>query len=948
MVIKKDSKIVKAKGERKSLALKAKKESSNKECSNSRSEDEEYAMAVRDFKKFFKRRGRTRTKENSLEVLGVIAVKKMMKRLKTERILWLKHRMRREMMPPLGVSTPPHIPNANANERPPVTTTVFAATTLGNTPFAYRASTSIAPAPMISLAFVEDNYEILESLLRDRRTQMEPRPEQTREVTPPLRTRSLRVRRQHERVVGFEEVSNRERSRTERNIEGNRPSEAGAEENERREMNLPLLLVAHLGRNENGQPLQFSLTSVHGGRQSSINIGGNLPPNVYIIKQREGESVRAFATRYTDDTLQILGLHEDQRTFGFVHGLRTRNLVEHLSTDLPSTYKSLMENTYTWIEKSRDMFSPYQGPNHGFLSSLSKSPREILATEKVARSFEQPPRMLGSRRSRDMSKYCYFHEDHGHDTNDCRQLRSQIEEAVKPGQLSHLVKWIKKEREKASDSQRANTEGVLSCTDAKEKIIVNSKYPEQTVTFGKQLPDNFKERLRNLLRTNAYVFAWTHANMTGIPKTITVDGKPINMEHKLNEYSHIKPIKQKRRSLCHDRSTIARKEVEEITRAGILREAAHQTWVANPFMIKKSDEGWRIVTLGISPKVLPGCLQRLPSDLNGRRRRGQDNILRRRRSLLLPKDALRFKNAGATYQRLVDKVFNDQIARNLKAYVDDMIIKITLEEDMMTYIKETFQREPSSTTLTVKTHTSVGTRNEKVAKIYSGTYGSDPNQFSYQTGTRETRKVRVCSKMGNRARRTRHRVLSKRRMIDADRPRRGLEITRSFSSITVYMEIIRGIEKQLTRSQHGCVDDLPQVLWIHKTLPRNNQKETLFILTYSSEAIISTVESNVAKDDRGRMKEVTKRKESKEVALIEEAYYQNELRMYHNKRSNHSTYKVGDFVLLLQNNAENPQVWQGPHMIREVHKGELYKIIDISDHLLIQTSKGTNLRKFYM
>nr|GFC03184.1 hypothetical protein [Tanacetum cinerariifolium] len=100
------------------------------------------------------------------------------------------------------------------------------------------------------------------------------------------------------------------------------------------------------------------------------------------------------------------------------------------------------------------MFSPYQGPNHGFLSSLSKSPREILATEKVARSFEQPPRMLGSRRSRDMSKYCYFHEDHGHDTNDCRQLRIQIEEAVKPGQLSHLVKWIKKEREKASDSQR--------------------------------------------------------------------------------------------------------------------------------------------------------------------------------------------------------------------------------------------------------------------------------------------------------------------------------------------------------------------------------------------------------------------------------------------------------------------------------------------------------------
>nr|GEV65448.1 retrovirus-related Pol polyprotein from transposon TNT 1-94 [Tanacetum cinerariifolium] len=51
MIIKKDSEIVKAKRETKYLSLKAKKESSDDECSTSRSEEEEYAMAVRDFKK---------------------------------------------------------------------------------------------------------------------------------------------------------------------------------------------------------------------------------------------------------------------------------------------------------------------------------------------------------------------------------------------------------------------------------------------------------------------------------------------------------------------------------------------------------------------------------------------------------------------------------------------------------------------------------------------------------------------------------------------------------------------------------------------------------------------------------------------------------------------------------------------------------------------------------
>ncbi|GJT24044.1 hypothetical protein Tco_0893981 [Tanacetum coccineum] len=58
MIIKKDSEIVKAKGEKRSLGLEAKKEYSDEECLTFGSEDEEYVMAVRDFKKFFKRRGR--------------------------------------------------------------------------------------------------------------------------------------------------------------------------------------------------------------------------------------------------------------------------------------------------------------------------------------------------------------------------------------------------------------------------------------------------------------------------------------------------------------------------------------------------------------------------------------------------------------------------------------------------------------------------------------------------------------------------------------------------------------------------------------------------------------------------------------------------------------------------------------------------------------------------
>ncbi|GJS80379.1 hypothetical protein Tco_0730260 [Tanacetum coccineum] len=299
---------------------------------------------------------------------------------------------------------------------------------------------------------------------------MEPRPARVRETTPVLRTGSPRAQRQMGRVVEFEDALNRDVSKVDRESEGRRPLERRVEDNGNLEVNLLPLLAVHLVRNENGQPLQSTLTSVYGGHQSSTNPGGNLPPNcthlshnapyfipnclqlsnghvptyvnlnfqpnagmtyrqppsypshaqgdnpsfrrasayhpyegyalqspmsnygpthygpifhldmversksiqccqlqrfkgevpvtfiqqkkftkthlaVHNIKQRDRKSTRAFVTRYTDDTLQILGLHKEQRISSFVHGVKTRSLVEFLSIDLPTTYKGLMEKT---------------------------------------------------------------------------------------------------------------------------------------------------------------------------------------------------------------------------------------------------------------------------------------------------------------------------------------------------------------------------------------------------------------------------------------------------------------------------------------------------------------------------------------------------------------------------------------------------------------------------
>ncbi|GKD57806.1 reverse transcriptase domain-containing protein [Tanacetum coccineum] len=47
------------------------------------------------------------------------------------------------------------------------------------------------------------------------------------------------------------------------------------------------------------------------------------------------------------------------------------------------------------------------------------------------------------------------------------------------------------------------------------------------------------------------------------------------------------------------------------------------------------------------------------------------------------------KNAGTTYQRLVDKAFDSQVGRNMEVYVDDLVIKSHTEAEMIRDIKGT-------------------------------------------------------------------------------------------------------------------------------------------------------------------------------------------------------------------------------------------------------------------
>nr|GEY37578.1 reverse transcriptase domain-containing protein [Tanacetum cinerariifolium] len=83
---------------------------------------------------------------------------------------------------------------------------------------------------------------------------------------------------------------------------------------------------------------------------------------------------------------------------------------------------------------------------------LTMTPKEILATE--GSKFQPSPPMVMPVEKRSSNKFCDFHNDKGHSTNECMQPKKQIEELVRAGKLSHLIKEIKQGRDQSKAGKK--------------------------------------------------------------------------------------------------------------------------------------------------------------------------------------------------------------------------------------------------------------------------------------------------------------------------------------------------------------------------------------------------------------------------------------------------------------------------------------------------------------
>ncbi|XP_027155690.1 uncharacterized protein LOC113780842 [Coffea eugenioides] len=258
------------------------------------------------------------------------------------------------------------------------------------------------------------------------------------------------------------------------------------------------------------------------------------------------------------------------------------------------------------------------------------------------------------------------------------------------------------------DPQKAGKPGRLEPGDEVEQVVLNEARPDQVVQVGAGLPSPLKEEMICLIKDHRDVFAWSADEVVGVP--------PELMVHQFNVNPQARPVKQKRRHFGPERSKAISDEVDKLLPAKMIHEVQYPTWLSNPVMVKNDTSGRRMcVDFTDLNKACPKDCYPLPridalldsamgheilcflDAFKGYHQIGMSEEDQEKTAFYTDKGVYCYttmpfglKNARATYQRLINRLFKDQIGRNVEAYVDDILVKSLTTSAILSDVREVF------------------------------------------------------------------------------------------------------------------------------------------------------------------------------------------------------------------------------------------------------------------
>jgi len=232
--------------------------------------------------------------------------------------------------------------------------------------------------------------------------------------------------------------------------------------------------------------------------------------------------------------------------------------------------------------------------------------------------------------------------------------------------------------------------------------------PGKKIRIGADLDQATETAIRRVLRANMSTFAWSARDMPGIDPDILC--------HRLNINPQVKSRVQRRRRLNDEKEKAATEEIKKLMEAGHIKEIQYPEWLANVVMVKKANGKWRMCVdftdLNLAcPKdsyPLPnidvlvdrvfGCgLLSFMDAYSGYNQicmhpadEDKTAFMGVRANFCYRVMPFGLKNAGATYQRMMDRILQPLLGRSVESYVDDMVVTSTGNDAHALDIQELF------------------------------------------------------------------------------------------------------------------------------------------------------------------------------------------------------------------------------------------------------------------
>ena len=217
--------------------------------------------------------------------------------------------------------------------------------------------------------------------------------------------------------------------------------------------------------------------------------------------------------------------------------------------------------------------------------------------------------------------------------------------------------------------------------------------PEKFFQVGVQLPSHEKQALIEFLQKNVDMFAWDACEAPGID--------PDFICHHLNVNPSIAPRKQPPRHSSKDHNEAVKDKVTKLKRAGAIKEVFYPEWLANTVVVKKKNGKWWVCVDFIDfnkvypkdPFPLPWIDQlvdatvghpqmsfldafqgyhQIPLTLDDQEKTSFVTLIGNYHYKVMP---FGLKNVGFTYQRMMTKMFESQMGKNIEVYINDMVVK---------------------------------------------------------------------------------------------------------------------------------------------------------------------------------------------------------------------------------------------------------------------------------